>query len=105
MIKDYNDNGAYFKSTFGLNQYRYDSFSNLTLDEKGNIWCTVETIVGFDNKDDFQLERRVKELEQLDKYLPQEEDRITEKDFNSLKEYLNEIFPKFWGLIDKTKFK
>lgn len=110
MIEDYNSNGAYFKSTFGLHQYRYDKFTDLTLEEDGRITCKVESIVGFyttDSKSSFKneinLERKTKDVFDFYKYSPQEENRITEKEYNALSNHLNNIFVEFWGLIDSNR--
>lgn len=108
LIKDFNENGAYFKSTFGLDKYRYDRFYDLALDN-GEIYCSVETIVGFygnkRNPLEFTLNREYTDFCQLDKYSIDTNNRITKTEFDSLSNYLTETFSKFWGLIDASKFK
>jgi len=109
LIAEYNEKGGCFKSTFGLDQYRYDRFFNLYLDERGNIICDVETIVGFYKghttpNNEILLERKYKENQRFDKYLPQEEERISKEEYNLLSEHLDNVFTSFWGLIDQSKF-
>lgn len=109
LVNDYNENGAYFKSTFGLDQYRYDRFLNLSLNKEGGITCDVVSIVGFYRgtstpNNELRLERKFEQYKNFDLYSPKEENRITEGEFNKASNYLTKTFTKFWGLIDKSKF-
>lgn len=110
LIKDYNQNGAYFKSTFGLDQYRYDRFFDFSLDSRDNIVCSVETIVGFFKgsttpNNELHIERKLKSNESFDRYMPQKESRITKEEYDLLSNHLTSIFSDFWGLIDHSKFR
>lgn len=109
IIEDYNKNGAYFKSTFGTNQYRFEKFSHLTLQEDSQIYCKVETIVGFYVPDNYDhgitIERRINENQNLEMYMPQEKNRIQKEEFDKLSTTLNNIFKDFWGAIDQDQFR
>lgn len=110
LIKDYNENGAYFKSTFGLDQYRYDRFFNMSLNENGAIICDVETIVGFYKgtttpNNEMLLKRKYKEYQDFDRYLPQDEHKITKEEYDLFSNHLDSIFSDFWGLIDLSLFE
>lgn len=99
MVEDYQQNGAYFKSTFGLNQYRFDRFFDLQLEDDGSVSCSVETIVAFYGKRT-TIERRVKECQTLDVYAPQKRNRVSKDEFDAASQYLDKMFTTFWGLIE-----
>ena len=100
MIQDYNKNGAFFKSTFGLNQYRFDSFSNLKLEKDGTVTCNVEKIVGFNqgsSRIEFSFECKRDYFVDFYSFNPQIENRVSRKEFENAKEYLHSTFEKFWS--------
>ena len=103
LIKDYNENGAYFKGTFGRNQYYYRKLTELELSERGDIECVHESIVGFLDSDT-KIERRTDTYCRFESIGSENLERITKEEYNKLSDHLDNIFSSFWGLIDQSKF-
>lgn len=104
-IDDYNINGAYFKGTFGKDQYFYYRVSNIRLTDEGTVLGEVEKIVCFDKIGSLTVERELKGGENLGNYGLEHLKRISEEDFEGFTAYLENIFPTFWEKIDQSKFK
>ena len=107
FIKDINENGGYYRGTFGRDQYYYYRVFNLKM-VGGEIIMDVEKIVMFsgdaDKGDKFSIERRIKEYQREDRYYLTNEMRVTEKDWNELTKYLDNTIDKFFDRIDLSKF-
>lgn len=103
LIEDHNVNGSYYRGTFGLNQYYYYRFFDLEFME-GCIMCSVEKITCFKATDkhwDVNIDIMVKNYQQFESYgIDIICERITKEDFYSVKNYINDIFDKFWKPIN-----
>ncbi len=105
-IKDYNENGAYFKGRFGCNQYYMYNCYNFEMDGKGRVRMDVDKIVMFngDDKDDrVFIELRIKEYEDASNYSLGRENRITKEEWDKAIKYLDGFRPNFWEKIDLNK--
>jgi hypothetical protein len=101
LMRDINTNGAYYRGSFGLNQYFYYKYTNAQI-EGGVLWCDFEGIIVFMEKDeDYPSSITIKK--DLFKRLASDEvnkyERITPEEFNELKDYYSKSIPKFWEPI------
>lgn len=111
-IKDLNENGAYFRGKFGLDQHFYYRVFDLVMDEKGNVHMSIEKIVLFINLDGnehtvckaghIHFERNIEDYQNLNTYSLEHEERITIKEWNKLNDYLNNLPELFWNNIIKS---
>lgn len=101
FMEDINENGGYYRGTFGLNQkYMYRCF-NVELHD-GELYMSVEKIVIFSGPDynngEFSAERRIETYEKVENYGLDWDDRIkrvTAKEFGEVSKYLENV-SKFW---------
>ena len=104
MIEDYNKNGAYFKGTFGQDQYYMYNCTNFKMCDRGNVTMNVDslTIFNCDNKKEntFHLELRTERFENMDRFGLHMTERITKKEWDEAMEYMHGFRPKFWKKID-----
>jgi hypothetical protein len=103
LVKDINENGAYYRGKFGNSQhYYYNILSAKYVD--GEIIVDVETLVVFDTSKDpsqsdsreLSFERRVKDYERYDTYGFAYEDKITKEDYLKVNEYVDALTNLFW---------
>jgi hypothetical protein len=102
LIEDFNINGAYFKGKVGYNQYYFYKFTNFKILENKIIYCDVEKITFFLDKQTFKKEIEIfKELYEY--YSSVDDERIGKDDWDKLDEYIN-INYKFWDNF-KNKYR
>lgn len=105
FAKDINDNGGYFKGTFGLNQYYYYNVSGVNVEESGHVYATVEKIVMFDfdsgqhPRREFNIEKRISEYEDLSRYALDSLQRVTKEDYEKVDKYFKSAVDLFWTRI------
>lgn len=99
LIKDINENGGYYKGTFGLDQYFIWKFENLRLDSANAIICDVHSITGFKNKET-TFRKKFEHHEQFENYGVDMYERVTVKEYNEILDHLENTFSKFWTIID-----
>lgn len=94
LIKDINENGGYYKGTFGLNQKFMYSFTNMEL-IGGDIMCDVKHIVAFTDDETHSIIRDIKvdnkSYEQFERYGTSFYTRINKDEFDSAVNYINAI--------------
>ncbi len=95
-IRDYNTNGAYFKGTFGLDQYFVYKIENARLMEDKMVG-DVTSITGF--RHGGKIEKSSRTWQDLSKYGIGVLDRITEKEFNEVDQYIDAMYEKFFTII------
>lgn len=112
IIKDITENGGYFKGSFGLEQYYMYKITKIEL-IKEVIYCDCEKIVIFDSqniKNGLLGENKLSCEIDIDNTIKYENnfsicDRITETEYNNLKNYLFGTVPKFFEKEFKKRQK
>ena len=103
LVKDINENGAYYRGKFGNSQHYYYNILNAKY-LNGDIIIDVESLVIFDrsldpsasNSNEFSLERKKDEYKKYDTYGFQFEDKINKEAWDKVNEYVNNITQLFW---------
>jgi len=103
IVKDINENGAYYKGTFGNDQRFYYKLHSADLDSNGVIWVEADAIIVFFGdeprspmrKGEINIKKEVKDYQRYDTYSVEMYERISEAEWNELNEYL-EAVKKFW---------
>lgn len=108
-IEDINTNGGYFRGRFGLDQRFFYKVTKCLLKTSGEIRCDVEKIVILMGKDrnvlpdeSIHIEKKNSEYVNADKYGFNIYERVTEKEWNEVLTYLENI-EKFWTDIKEVK--
>ena len=99
LIDDINKNGGFYKGTFGLNQHFLYNFTDLEMDEKGNIYCEVESIVIFsrdDKRTPLNVQIQFDTYKDFSKYGVNMYERVTQEDYNEVINYFKNSVNKFW---------
>lgn len=103
LIKDINENGGYYKGTFGLDQYFAYNFKNLEF-KWDTIICDVENIVVFTGNENERRTVNVKiefeTMKQFENYGVEIYEKITKEEYEKIKSYYVDATPKFWTIID-----
>lgn len=96
IVDDINENGAYFKGAFGADQYYFFKVDKAEIDED-KVMCDFEKIILFNNLglNSFNYEIDNREYVSYDD-IPHKSTRITETEYNELKNYLFGVVLKFF---------
>lgn len=105
LIKDYNENGAFFKGVFGQDQYYIYKCYNFSMEDSGRVYMDVDKIILFngDNKKEdhphFQIEMRHSEYEDASHFALDSCERITSDVWEDAVKYITEFRSTVWDKI------
>jgi hypothetical protein len=115
IVEDINKNGGYYRGAFGTDQYYMYNITKIDIERNNRqIYCEVERITLFDSQninkgsvlsgESINFEIRQKESVKFED-ITLMTTRITEEEYNELKNYLFGVVPKFfkeeWNLRQK----
>lgn len=98
-IKDYNENGGYYRGKFGNDQYYYYYFHDFTFYGDGKYSGNVDTIILFttDSIGNFSVKRETEKfVHDLSTYGLSHEERVTKKEWDDILNHLDNIHKMFW---------
>lgn len=102
LIKDLNENGAYYRQRVLQNHYAYDHFTNLRIGESGRIYCDSDTVLCVKRREGGLFFERVitKNVEMSHYGIDIVKERITKEEWERFIGYLENTF-MFWPQTDK----
>ncbi len=108
--KKINDAGAlYYKGRFGLDQRYFYKVYNANVDEQGNIYASVDSMVCFLGESRgvcegrIHIELREDRYKDLDKFSLNNEKLTTKEEYEEMLSYLRGV-SKFWEKYEEDKF-
>jgi hypothetical protein len=97
LIKDLNENGAYYRQRLLQNHYAYDHFTNLRIGDSGRIHCDSDTVLCVKRREGgFFFERTIAQNVEMSHYgIDVIKERITKEEWERFIAYIENTFT-FW---------
>lgn len=100
IIKDFEENGAYYRGSSGLNQYYYIEMTKIQL-ENNVLYCNYNNIVVFDNfTKPFSCEINEERFVEYGNLGLSMCERVTKEDYEKVRQYFTSSIDIFWKRID-----